>query len=646
MNSKTNFLILSAFSFLVITFAAGFGSAQVFNMDLVSQPASVQSTATSFQVVFNATYTGTSDSFNFNLSSSTVSGTISSMTFSESNPINLAIGQTITITATVNIPAGQSGNIAGTIIGNPSGTATADSVQFSVPVTGGSSNFALTVAKAGAGSGIITSSPSGINCGSDCAESYASGTNVILTAAASSGSSFSGWSGACSGTSSTCTVTMNAAKSVTATFGTINFCKNGNLGELEITKFKIDNTGTGKDDEWELLDTISVQVKAENTGDDDIDDVNVRLGILDGNGKNVVNDFDFTNSDEDEINIGDLGDGDDDTVTFEFRVPADIDSGNYRLIAKAYSDGAESTQCTDLLDGDQFREIKVKRTSDEGRFILFDKIQSSPTEATCGDSVSLMLDVLNVGDKDQDQVKINLKNSELKIDQSVEIRNNLDKGDSQQIRFDFTVPQNAQNKAYTLLLSSEYDYRSSSNTYRQDSDEDTPVTLKVLGCAGGSTGGNNGTGGSGSGATGRTALISASLGSDSIAGETFSVKAKITNVGATKNTYVLDVNGFDSWAELDSISKKSLTLDSGEEAEVTIKFKVNEDAEGDQSFTIETISNGKTESRDVTVEVAPKQSQGFSFNLGGGNTYLWIIGAVNVILIILIIVVAVRISRR
>jgi beta-lactam-binding protein with PASTA domain len=40
---------------------------------------------------------------------------------------------------------------------------------------------------------------------------------VTLAASPASGSSFTGWTGACSGTG-TCTVTMDAAKSVTATF--------------------------------------------------------------------------------------------------------------------------------------------------------------------------------------------------------------------------------------------------------------------------------------------------------------------------------------------------------------------------------------------------------------------------------------------
>jgi large repetitive protein len=67
------------------------------------------------------------------------------------------------------------------------------------------------------GHGTVTSTPSGISCGSTCSASFASGTQVTLTETPASGWVFSGWSGACSGAGS-CVVTMNAAESVTAAF--------------------------------------------------------------------------------------------------------------------------------------------------------------------------------------------------------------------------------------------------------------------------------------------------------------------------------------------------------------------------------------------------------------------------------------------
>ena len=75
---------------------------------------------------------------------------------------------------------------------------------------------ALSVVKAGSGSGTVTSSAGEINCGLTCSAPVAAAP-VTLTATASPGSAFTGWSGDCSGTG-TCTVAMSTSRSVTATF--------------------------------------------------------------------------------------------------------------------------------------------------------------------------------------------------------------------------------------------------------------------------------------------------------------------------------------------------------------------------------------------------------------------------------------------
>jgi List-Bact-rpt repeat protein len=92
-----------------------------------------------------------------------------------------------------------------------------------------SANATLSVVRVGSGAGTVTSNPAGIDCGSDCAESYVDGTMVDLTAAPSAGSTFSGWSGACTGSGS-CSVTVDSAKSVAANFTgffTVSVAKSG-----------------------------------------------------------------------------------------------------------------------------------------------------------------------------------------------------------------------------------------------------------------------------------------------------------------------------------------------------------------------------------------------------------------------------------
>lgn len=83
--------------------------------------------------------------------------------------------------------------------------------------------YTLTVAKSGTGSGTVTADSGTITwSGTTGTTSYSSGTSVTLTATPDPGTTFAGWSGACVGNSPTCTVKMDAAKSVTAVFGTNN----------------------------------------------------------------------------------------------------------------------------------------------------------------------------------------------------------------------------------------------------------------------------------------------------------------------------------------------------------------------------------------------------------------------------------------
>jgi hypothetical protein len=82
-----------------------------------------------------------------------------------------------------------------------------------------STSMTLAVAKTGNGSGTVTSTPAGINCGADCSENYPANTFVTLSAVSSPGSSFSGWSEInCRGTAPTCTVRMDRSRQVMATF--------------------------------------------------------------------------------------------------------------------------------------------------------------------------------------------------------------------------------------------------------------------------------------------------------------------------------------------------------------------------------------------------------------------------------------------
>ena len=129
-------------------------------------------------------------------------------------------GTTVTLT-----PAAATGSVFGSWNGCTSVSGEICTVSMSTAKTVTATfnlappqTFTLTVGKAGAGSGTVASNPVGISCGADCSESYTSGTMVTLTPTAATGSVFGSWNGCTSVSGTTCTVSMNAAKSVTATF--------------------------------------------------------------------------------------------------------------------------------------------------------------------------------------------------------------------------------------------------------------------------------------------------------------------------------------------------------------------------------------------------------------------------------------------
>ena len=162
-------------------------------------------------------------------------------------------GSSVTLTATAYTGytfSGWSGACTGT--GNCTVSMTA-AKTVTATFTQNAVNYTLTTNNSGGGA--ITSSPAGISCGSTCAYSYTSGTSVTLTATPYTGYTFSGWSGACTGTG-TCTVAMSTAKTASATFTvkttyTITVWKKGGSGRVKSTSATIvssaASTNTGID---------------------------------------------------------------------------------------------------------------------------------------------------------------------------------------------------------------------------------------------------------------------------------------------------------------------------------------------------------------------------------------------------------------
>ena len=81
----------------------------------------------------------------------------------------------------------------------------------------GESTGNLLVSRLGDGAGYVTGTPAGIDCGTECSAQISLGIIYSLIATPDPGSTFSGWSGDCSGTA-TCVIEISELNTVIATF--------------------------------------------------------------------------------------------------------------------------------------------------------------------------------------------------------------------------------------------------------------------------------------------------------------------------------------------------------------------------------------------------------------------------------------------
>jgi hypothetical protein len=134
----------------------------------------------------------------------------------------LALGPDGSVTVVYNlIPATGScvllspGNCVGAIMG----ASTTFSGDLTKTAIFNLAKFPVNVTKSGAGTGTVSSTPSGVSCGATCSASFEYGSSVTLTAVADPGAYFQGWTGACAGKGAACALTISGATSTNAVFG-------------------------------------------------------------------------------------------------------------------------------------------------------------------------------------------------------------------------------------------------------------------------------------------------------------------------------------------------------------------------------------------------------------------------------------------
>ena len=403
-----------------------------------------------------------------------------------------------------------------------------------------------------------------------------------------------------------------------------SFCESENKGDLSTTirSVKVID-GFGKDGDWYPFDTIQFDVRVINEGDEDVDNIILEWGLYDAQSRTWVIEVD-------EETDFDLDSGDRETTTISFDLDngldedlQDMEKGDYILYARATGEIADGTYEGDDTCSSDSETGKLKVDRD---FVILSNIDV-PDVIQCDSETPILADVWNIGSKDQNDVYVKVYNNELGINEKVDI-GDIDSFDSSDFNFILNLPEEVEEKTYTLTLTV---YDDNDDVYK-NGDKDTAefdVSLNVKGnCA-----------------VAKASVI-AVLQSGGEAGKPLVVGATITNTGNNAATYLLNIAGYTNWASSVDLDKSSLTLDSGESGDVLLTFDVKKEALGTNLFTLEVLSkNQLVVSQPIQVDIT-RNKFSLAGLFSGNKAYIWGIGILNIILVILIIIIAVRISRK
>jgi uncharacterized membrane protein len=450
--------------------------------------------------------------------------------------------------------------------------------------------------------------------------------------------SHSGWpSGFAYGTFSTPIVvyqTENASNNITGNINYVSdYCINGiNSTDLEITKLtdeQLDNKDAWK---WNPLDNVEITVKVHNSYSDDLDVV-LEYGLYNPSTR------EFIDLDENTVDLS-IDNGKTEETTIKFQIPSDIDaSENYQFYVKAYEDGREKARCIDTKDGYYSQTVQVSKKT---RAVAIDKIKTD-SNYVCGDTVQIRADAVNIGKDDENEVLIVAFNRELGVNVA-KVLDSLDSGDSQSLNFEFKIPQNASEKKYTIDLKAYFKYDDDNSGCSNDDDIECydknsldeldrtfTASISVEGCVKPSTT--------------NVAITALPIETEVKEGKEITAKATIINTGDSTTTYVIDVDGEESFSKLVSVTPVTLTLNKGESKDVLVTLRLNDDSEGTHTFNVKAVFDNKEIKQAFTLNVAKSVGMfGFLSSIKN-NWFIWIIVLINIVLIAAIILVAVKLAR-
>ncbi len=291
-------------------------------------------------------------------------------------------------------------------------------------------------------------------------------------------------------------------------------------GKLEIENVNFEDL-TGDEDKHYPGDILEIEVEITNNDIDNImEDITVYI-------KSDSLDID------EEIDIDEIDEDSSITELIEIQIPYDAEDATHEfdITVKGQDDSDDKDYHSDrYFEKDlEKKSIKVRRSAHD---IIISDMTVTPAEAEAGDTITIEVEIVNIGKKNEDNVEVTLEIEDLGI-REVSDEYDLKADKDKTFTFDVVVPEDAESKTYNIeaMISYEGD---------EDDEEDTPlsktVSLTVTGVVTPPIG------------EGAATLTATTTSASAIRGQSTKYELILTNNAATTQTYEIRITGVNDWA--------------------------------------------------------------------------------------------------
>jgi LPXTG-motif cell wall-anchored protein len=249
----------------------------------------------------------------------------------------------------------------------------------------------------------------------------------------------------------------------------IELCESGNVDEndLEIETIKDEMDDNQIEWEWQPGNEIEVSVNLKNKEYSQRTFI-IELIMFDENNQEMI----FTDNAIQDIT---LDEDEEDQTNLYFTLASEIEEGEYTLYAKAYDEDNEEI-CTSLKAESKSNPKKVSVERPERKVVIINV--EGPKETKTFQEVNYTATITNFGNENEEKISLLIYNYKLGIKEIIEI-SDLDSGETENITFQFMMPDNVSLSKHALLFSAEYEYNERSNYYESMTSEKDEIRYYI-----------------------------------------------------------------------------------------------------------------------------------------------------------------------